>query len=134
MQLMIPRTGRKTFRGCFALGILCDLPQKLAEDLSRFCRRRLFLSDAGTGINGYDARFRGELWSVSFTDDNLASSEAVDDFHRNFAAAHVVRSHLKPEDIGQQRVGHIGAFEQGSEVLWQKMAKWLQEGTRRTHP
>lgn len=127
--IIVPRAAR--LHGYFPgrmLGILGDIPQTIAEDLARCCRAKSFLRDAMTHDSRPDADYRGDIWALSFADDRLASSAAVDNFHRNFSAARVVRSHLNPKAIGRQRVGHNGAFKLGSDALWKIMAKWLQEG------
>lgn len=97
------------------------------EDLARCCRAREFLADAiaCTQPNG---THRGDIWALSLADDDIMSVAAVDEFHRNFAIARVVRSDVRPDEIGRPRVCHVGAFEQGTKALWQKMASWPRTG------
>ena len=109
------------------LGILGDMPQLIAEDVARCC----LVKDSLKGViaQGDRAAYHGDIWALSFSDDTLCPCAAVDDFHKSFPIARVRRSHMVPKEIGRNRVGHIGAFQSGSCILWDEMKQWLLEGT-----
>jgi predicted alpha/beta hydrolase len=129
LTVIVPRIAR--LHGHFPgrmFGILGNIPQTIVADMARCCREKNFVKDAMRHDNSRDAPYRGDIWALSFTDDRLLPRAAVDDFHGNFSAARVLRSHLKPDEIGRRRVGHNGAFQLGSDILWNEMVKWLQGG------
>jgi len=131
--VVVPRIAR--LHGYFpgrTFGVLGDIPQTIVADMARCCRRKNFLKDS-IADDPHGAPYRGDIWALSFSDDRLSPRAAVDHFHQNFSAARVLRSHFKPDEIGRRRVGHNGAFQLGSNILWNEMVKWLQGAARATY-
>jgi predicted alpha/beta hydrolase len=130
--VVVPRTAR--MHGYFPgrrLKLVGDIPQSVAEDLSKMCLSSRFIRLASEDVRDGSASYANEMWAISFNDDEITSLEAVEDFLTNFPDAKLMRSHFSPHDVGRRRVGHMGAFALGSEVLWDQMAQWLLTGRTR---
>ena len=128
-SVFVPRVAR--LHGFFPgrmFGILGDIPPTIAADLAKYCRNQDFLKKLIIDTGAKSANFTGDILALSFTDDEITTPAAVDDFHTVFAAARITRLTLNPKEVGRDRLGHLGAFALGCETLWNKMAKWLLEG------
>lgn len=105
------------------LGFGEDLPQGVALEWARWCRRREFIGD----WSGH-RRFRVPVLGFSFDDDPIAPRRAVDALHAEFGGA-VTRRHLTPGELGVRRLGHFEFLRPGvAPALWEEVAAWLEGG------
>jgi predicted alpha/beta hydrolase len=103
------------------LGVLCDLPKGVIMQWRRWC----FKEEYAPGYEGQwlKDRFAGVLYpitAISFEDDDMMSLKNIEDLHSFFSSAPVERVHVKPEDIDQKRIRHIGWHKKRYETLWEK--------------
>lgn len=75
------------------------------------------------------AALRGETLAVSLSDDEFGTPAAIRRllaYYRNSPRTHL---HVKPEAIGEQRIGHFAFFHSRFEKsLWQIPLEWLRHG------
>lgn len=104
------------------LGLGEDLPPGVALEWARWCRSPEYLGD----YDGH-ARLEMPILSLSFTDDTYGPREGVEWMHERFTAAEVEMRHLTPDEVGAERVGHLGFFRDGVVPgLWEEVADWLR--------
>jgi predicted alpha/beta hydrolase len=59
------------------------------------------------------------LVSISFTDDELLSGESISSLHDFYSRAEKRMIRIRPEDVGERRIGHHGFFRPRFErSLW----------------
>lgn len=106
----------------FASG--CDLPKEVALQWARWCRHPDYLfSDESLPLQRYN-NFKAPVLAYSIDDDNWGTAVSVDALMKR-AYSNVDRQHLVPSEFGIDKLGHMGYFRQGSEVLWQRALDWL---------
>ncbi len=78
------------------------------------------LSDAGF------AAVRAPLLSWGFTDDPIATPDAVDALLQSYANASIERRWTSPGEAGVRAIGHHGFFsERHRDVLWRAALDWI---------
>jgi len=101
------------------LGFGEDLPEGVARELARWCRRREHL---GTW-EGHGS-LTLPILALSFADDVIAPRPAVDALLREYRSARVVHEHQPAEGLG-----HFDFFRQGhAEHHWQRLVAFLLAG------
>lgn len=111
-----------------ALGLGEDLPGGVAREWARWGRHPGYILEAGEASwrEGF-ARVEMPICAYSFSDDWYAPRAAVDALMSFYARAPIEHRHLRPRDVGAERVGHWGFFREGSrETLWRESASWLR--------
>jgi predicted alpha/beta hydrolase len=58
------------------------------------------------------------ITATNSVDDRWSTPAARDAFYRHYVNADLTTRDLRPADIGQKSIGHMGYFRQGSEPLW----------------
>ncbi|WP_043458941.1 alpha/beta hydrolase family protein [Azohydromonas australica] len=126
------------------LGWLEDTPRGVVRDWTaphprfedNWRRGALVLPPAE--LDALVARFaavRGETLALSLSDDDFGTVPAVQrllGYYRHSARTHL---HLKPEAIGQARVGHFAFFHSRFEhSLWPLALEWLRHGRLPAQP
>ena len=66
------------------------------------------------GIPNFDR----PIYSLSFTDDNVMSKEAVEALHGLYTNSTVIRNHIAPESVGLDQIGHFGFFRPQASSIW----------------
>ena len=115
--------------GWFGLGE--DLPKGVALEWAKWCRSPGALVQAiGGDTLVRFARYRGDILSLSFSDDHaFAPRRAVDGLLGFYASARAEHRHLTPASLGVSRVGHFGFFRASvAEKGWPIAADWLASG------
>jgi predicted alpha/beta hydrolase len=81
-----------------------------------------------------DSRFgevRGPLLVWGFTDDPIATREAVSALLRSYSAAIIEERWTAPHEVGVRRLGHHGFFlERHRDTLWSPALDWLDAQRR----
>jgi predicted alpha/beta hydrolase len=103
-----------------------DLPRGVALQWARWCRSPRYLGD----YSGH-RELRFPILALGFADDAYAPRAAVEALHREYGGV-VEHRHLRPADLGVDRVGHFGFFKPGLPALWRSVAEWLRESSRLT--
>ncbi|MFP2927922.1 alpha/beta fold hydrolase [Pyxidicoccus sp. 3LG] len=105
-----------------------DLPAGVAMQWARWCLSPDYLlSEGGEARREAYASLDLPLRAYSFTDDPIASPEAVRALLSFYADALVEHRLLSPEDVGQS-IGHFGFFRESfRDTLWADAADWLAD-------
>jgi predicted alpha/beta hydrolase len=69
---------------------------------------------------------RARMLSISFSDDKFAPKIAVSKLNAKFFNVQLLHYHLTPEEVGVNKIGHLGYFRtHKDDVMWQKLTNWL---------
>jgi len=71
------------------------------------------------------ARVQMPITACNSVDDRWSSPTAGEAFFRYYVNANLALRQVRPEDIGQSRIGHMGYFRRGSEPLWDALIEVL---------
>ncbi len=108
------------------LRMVGDLPRGVAWQWRRWCLHPEYLLCEDRRWRESYARVRATIAGYSFEDDSIITRPAVDNLHTFYSQARVERHHLKPADLGQERIGHFGFFsERSRQSLWEPCRDWL---------
>ncbi len=97
-----------------------NLPRGVARQWRNWCVSSTYWErDFGQEFNSstFD-RLRGSLQSVSFSDDTIISDQANKKLLGYYREASINRQVIDPATVGRDRIGHLGFFRKGSDVLW----------------
>lgn len=101
-----------------------DLPRGVARQWRRWCLQRDYLLSEGDYRARY-SRFTRPILSYSFEDDDINTRPGIDYLHSSYP--NVERRHVVPREVGLQRVGHFGFFnERSRDPLWNDALAWLR--------
>ncbi|NMO17577.1 alpha/beta fold hydrolase [Pyxidicoccus fallax] len=105
-----------------------DLPAGVAAQWARWCLSPDYLlSEDGESRRQAYASLRLPLRAYSFTDDPIASPEAVRALLSIYSEALVEHRLLSPKEVGQP-IGHFGFFRAPfRDTLWKDAADWLAD-------
>jgi predicted alpha/beta hydrolase len=101
-----------------------DLPIDVYRQWKHWCRFPGYWFDdpeVGEEISALFARVRVPITAINSVDDRWSTPAARDAFYRHYVNADVTMRDLRPADIGQRTIGHLGYFRQGSESLWDSL-------------
>jgi predicted alpha/beta hydrolase len=102
-----------------------DLPKDAALEWARWCRDPSYLlGDETLPLERY-REFNAPVLAYSFGDDKWGTAGSVDVMMQ--AYPNVERRHVEPADMGLARIGHVGYFKPGSDLLWPDTIAWLDE-------
>lgn len=103
------------------LNIVGDLPPNVIRQWRRWCLN----PEYSVGAEGEAARQQysgvtAPISTVAFTDDEMMSRRNTESLHGFYSNAPVTYRFISPQDIGEQRIGHLGWFrERFRESIWQ---------------
>jgi predicted alpha/beta hydrolase len=104
-----------------------DLPYNVARKWKKWCTsRNYFFDDPEYNEKQKYDLYNGSILTVSFEDDPWATEEAVDDLYNRYENAHREHKHIHPKDVNFLKIGHVGFFRPGSEILWDMTIEWLK--------
>ncbi|MDH3943485.1 MAG: alpha/beta fold hydrolase [Anaerolineae bacterium] len=107
-----------------------DLPKPAALEWARWSRSPDYLcGDRTLESRENFARFTAPILAYSFSDDIWGSERSVDAMMSCYTKAPLERRHVTPEDIGIDKIGHIGFFMPSARALWRDVDRWLTEKT-----
>ncbi len=111
------------------LGVGEDLPAGVALDWSGGGRKRKYLLDLyGKTEHNYFAAFKAPFIDYSFSDDDYAPYQSVEDLLTFYPNASKTHKHVQPSEGGLPAIGHFGFFRSKAELtLWAESAAWLLE-------
>lgn len=100
-------------------GLGVDLPAGVADEWARWCRSRDYLVTHHPEARERYARFYAPTLLLSFSDDDFAPERAVRAFV-DLLPGTAEHRHLRPPEVGADRIGHFGFFRPEHELtLWQ---------------
>ena len=100
-----------------------DLPKGVGLEFARWCRDPNYLLGDQTLPLKRFASFKAPILAYSFDDDKWGTRESVDAMMKAYPM--VERRHVRPADIGQAKIGHVGFFRPNSKALWRQTIDWL---------
>jgi predicted alpha/beta hydrolase len=96
-----------------------NLPKGVALEWAKWCRSPNYLFDHLNQASKLFANINIPIVSYSFSDDDYAPKSAVDWLSNQYKNSHVIRKHIRPQDIQTERIGHFGIFkEKCANILW----------------
>ena len=103
-----------------------NLPKNVALQWAKWCRHPDYiLSEKSLPLERYN-HFKASVLAYSIDDDDWGTAPSVDAMMLK-AYPNVERRHIYPADYGIEKLGHMGFFRKGSEVLWQEAFEWLKQ-------
>jgi predicted alpha/beta hydrolase len=123
-----------SFHGYLAwkrFGLGEDLPIDVYRQWKRWCRFPGYWFDdpeVGEEMSALFARVRAPITAINSIDDRWSSPAARNAFYQHYVNAAVTMRDIRPADIGQSTIGHMGYFRQGSEPLWDALLDDLDSG------
>jgi predicted alpha/beta hydrolase len=107
-----------------------DLPRGVTWQWRRWCLHPDYLLSEERYRAAY-ARFTAPVLSLSFEDDDINTKNGIDFIHSSYP--NVIRRHIHPRDVGQERIGHFGFFnERCREPLWHDALEWFHKSVSGT--
>lgn len=110
----------------FSLGE--DLPVDVYRQWKRWCRYPGYWFDdpeIGEEMQGLFARVTVPITAINSVDDRWSSPAARDAFFSHYTNADLTVRDLRPAELGQSSIGHMGYFRRGSEPLWDELLDGL---------
>ncbi len=93
------------------LSAMKNLPRGVALEWRKWCTSKNYLFEHVPNSGLYYSLIKSKMTSYSVSDDNYAPKEAVDWLTNKYENADTIRIHLKPNEFGQNKVGHFGLFK-----------------------
>jgi predicted alpha/beta hydrolase len=101
------------------LKIMCNLPKGVIMQWRRWCLKKDYaIGYEGDWLRQNFANTKMPMTSIAFTDDDMMSMKNVEMLHAFFTGADKKMVKIKPSDIGQKRIGHIGWHKARYRTLW----------------
>ncbi|SEO46568.1 alpha/beta hydrolase family protein [Aquisalimonas asiatica] len=102
------------------LGIVGDLPGGVMRQWRRWCLHPDYaVGVEGPAVRDQFASVRVPITAVTFTDDEMMSRKGIQAMHAFFRNAPVRMVAIRPSDIGEKKVGHLGWFrERYRDSIW----------------
>ena len=101
-----------------------DLPLDVYRQWKHWCRFPAYWfddPDVGPEMSALFARVSTPITATNAVDDRWSSPAARDAFFRHYVNAPLTVREIRPGDIGQPEIGHMGYFRKGSEPLWESV-------------
>jgi predicted alpha/beta hydrolase len=110
------------------LGLGEDLPKGVFLEWTNWVMKpRYFFDDPTLDALANFPRYSGALRAVGFSDDPWAPPATIDLLVERFSGAQIERLHIRPPDVGAERIGHFGFFRpEHRNTLWRQAAEWLE--------
>lgn len=103
------------------LNIMCDMPKGVIMQWRRWCLKKNYAVEyEGEWLRKQFADVKTPMTSLAFTDDDMMSLKNIDMLHGFFTGAPKEMIRIKPSDINQKRIGHIGWHKKRYRELWDK--------------
>lgn len=101
------------------LKIMCDLPKGVIMQWRRWCLKKDYaIGYEGDWLKQNFANTKMPMTAIAFSDDDMMSMKNVEMLHGFFTGADKKMVKVKPADIGQKRIGHIGWHKERYRKLW----------------
>jgi predicted alpha/beta hydrolase len=107
-------------------GFAEDLPREVAAQLIDWTRSPRAVINAGESPDAGFKSMEQRTLSISFSDDQIATAVAADEFISLFKNIRSERWHFSPEQVVQRNVGHSGFFKKSMKtVVWGDVVAWI---------
>ncbi len=93
------------------LKILCNLPGPVMKQWRKWCFKREYaVAVEGPEVREQFAAITTPITAISFTDDEMMSRTSIDTLHSFFTSAPQQKRYIKPAELGEKRIGHLGWY------------------------
>jgi predicted alpha/beta hydrolase len=103
------------------LGLGGDLPSGVLKQWSRWCRHPEYLQIDHPDAPELFAAVTAPITALSFSDDEVLSSESTRFLLGLYTGSEQVRHDLSPSELGVDRIGHHGFFRKQHAGLWDEL-------------
>lgn len=105
-----------------------DLPKNVALEWAAWCRSPdyLFGEQSLESLRNFP-KFTAPILAYSFSDDVWGSQRSVDAMMARYTGATVERRHRTPQDIGGNKIKHLGFFLPKAFNLWHEVDEWIKK-------
>lgn len=109
-----------------------DLPKSAALQWMRWARSKKFLFDEHPGVRQHFQALTQSARVYSFSDDPIAPFHAVKNLLEYYPNLKIEHTHMKPEDLVIDSIGHFGFFKKRFQsTLWLESAEWMVKNARK---
>lgn len=121
------------FPGKF-INIIGDVPRRALMQWRRWCLTPEYLLTGERGGREAYARALYPVFSLTFSDDELLTTDGSRMMHKAFRSAPVEYRVIEPADFGISKIGHFGFFKpKNGSHLWSLVTRWLDYQTKKDH-
>jgi predicted alpha/beta hydrolase len=106
-----------------------NIPAGVALEWAKWSRTKGYLFSHHKELYNKIELIRARMLSISFSDDKFAPEKAVLTLNARFFNVQLLHYHLTPEEVGVNKIGHLGYFRpHKDDAMWQKLTNWLMGG------
>lgn len=103
------------------LKVMCDLPKGVIMQWRRWCLKEDYaIGYEGDWLRERFANTKMPITAFAFSDDDMMSMKNITMLHSFFTGSKQSMVKIKPSDVGQKRIGHIGWHKERYRPLWDK--------------
>lgn len=103
------------------LKVMCNLPKGVIMQWRRWCLKEDYaIGYEGDWLRERFANTKMPITAFAFSDDDMMSMKNITMLHSFFTGSKQSMVKIKPSDIGQKRIGHIGWHKERYRTLWDK--------------
>lgn len=110
-------------------GILGDTPPALMRQWTRWCKQPRYMFHEHPELESMYAEVTTPITCVTFTDDEVMSARATAELESWYSGAPIERHRYTPQELGRDRIGHMGIFRSSNAELWPRVFSHLVAGT-----
>jgi len=108
------------------LGLFENLPSGVALQWARWAKNKNYLFEELPFMKQRFGALHQHALMLSFTDDEYAPKEAVDNLMKYFSNVKWDSWDIQPKQIHQEKIGHFGFFKRNSGILlWDHIVDWI---------
>jgi predicted alpha/beta hydrolase len=109
-----------------SIGVIGDLPSGAVRQWRRWCLTPDYILSGEPGAREAYASARYPVLALTFADDELLLEAGSQLIHAAYTPGRVDYHRVQPQDVGEQRIGHVGFFRSlGQDRLWPLVRDWL---------
>lgn len=102
------------------------LPAEVAREWAEWCRTPGYLSSVVPRERQFFRAFHAPILAYSFTDDDYAPGDSIEELLSWYANAPITRRVRDPRKIGARAIGHLGFFRKSNSELWNETLDWIE--------
>ena len=110
------------------------MPKNVIYQWRKWCLHPQYaIGVEGASLKSQFAQVKTPIVYISFTDDEMMSNNSIESLHSFYENAPRKALKISPNDIDENRIGHIGCFrEKYKKKLWEKyfLPEISSEGTQ----
>lgn len=101
--------------------IMCDMPKGVIMQWRRWCLHKDYaIGKEGDWLRQRFAGVKTPITAMSFSDDDMMSPKNIQRLHHSFSQAPQTHIHIRPQDVEQKAIRHIGWHKERYRQLWER--------------